>query len=130
MNRPLVGMGQVRHARLRPVRHAFAYPTFFLLLPLRGWAADPGASALARNRWAPISFHDRDHGAGGDDALAWIDGLLAAEGIDDAGGEVWLQCFPRVFGFAFKPVSFWYCHRADGSLRAIVATSCADIPGR
>jgi DUF1365 family protein len=23
--------------------------------------------------------------------------------------------------FAFKPVSFWYCHRADGSLRAIVA---------
>ena len=38
----------------------------------------------------------------------------------DADGEVWLHCYPRVWGFTFKPVSFWYCHRADGSLRAIV----------
>ena len=26
-----------------------------------------------------------------------------------------------MLGYAFKPVSFWYAHRADGSLRAIVA---------
>jgi len=25
-----------------------------------------------------------------------------------------------VFGFTFKPVSFWYCHRRDGTLRAIL----------
>jgi DUF1365 family protein len=25
-----------------------------------------------------------------------------------------------VLGFTFKPVSFWYCHRADGTLRATV----------
>jgi DUF1365 family protein len=25
-----------------------------------------------------------------------------------------------VLGHTFKPVSFWYCHRKDGSLRAIV----------
>jgi DUF1365 family protein len=25
-----------------------------------------------------------------------------------------------VLGFTFKPVSFWYCHRPDGSLRAVV----------
>jgi DUF1365 family protein len=25
-----------------------------------------------------------------------------------------------VLGYAFKPVSFWYCHRADNSLAAIV----------
>ena len=25
-----------------------------------------------------------------------------------------------MLGFTFKPVSFWYCHRVDGSLRAIV----------
>ena len=36
-------------------------------------------------------------------------------------GEIWLHCYPRVLGYSFKPVSFWYCHRADGSLRAIVA---------
>ena len=25
-----------------------------------------------------------------------------------------------MLGYTFKPVSFWYCHRADGALRAIV----------
>ncbi|MBP6647807.1 MAG: DUF1365 family protein, partial [Burkholderiaceae bacterium] len=32
---PMIGFGQVRHARLRPQRHAFAYPTYFLMLPMR-----------------------------------------------------------------------------------------------
>ena len=31
----LIGFGQVRHARLKPRHHAFAYPTYFLLLPMR-----------------------------------------------------------------------------------------------
>ncbi len=43
------------------------------------------------------------------------------KGIFDADGEIWLQCYPRVLGYSFKPVSFWYCQRSDGSLRAIVA---------
>ena len=44
-------------------------------------------------------------------------GLLAAEGIDTADGEVVLQTFPRLFGFVFNPVSFWFCHdREDGVL--------------
>jgi DUF1365 family protein len=45
--------------------------------------------------------------------------LLQQEGIRDADGEIWLHTFPRVLGYAFKPVSFWYAHRADGSLAAI-----------
>ncbi len=49
-----------------------------------------------------------------------MDELLHQEGVHDATGEVWLHCYPRVLGHTFKPVSFWYCHRADGSLRSIV----------
>ncbi len=116
----LIGFGLVRHARQRPARHVFSYPTFFLMLPLRHLRA-AGHGALARNRAAALSFHDRDHGDGRDDALAWIDSLLQAHGITDADGEVWLHTYPRVLGYAFKPVSFWYCERADGSLRAVVA---------
>ncbi len=119
----LIGFGQVRHTRLRPARNAFAYPTYFLMLPLRTLAHTPCA-ALARNRRAAVSFYDRDHGDGTSPAqggaLAWIDALLCSEGIGDASGEVWLHCYPRVLGYAFKPVSFWYCHAADNSLRAIV----------
>ena len=80
--------------------------------------------ALAVNRFGAISFHDRDHGDGRDasqgGALAWLDTLLQSEGIADANGEVWLHCYPRIFGFTFKPVSFWYCHDASDRLRAIV----------
>ena len=131
---PLIGFGQVRHTRLRPKRNAFAYPTYFLMLPLRSIRtnrlgegnSNGGAhtSALAINRPAALSFYDCDHGdgrapgAGG--ALGWVDELLQREGIQDATGEVWLHCYPRVLGYTFKPVSFWYCHTLDGLLRAIV----------
>lgn len=123
---PLIGFGQVHHSRLRPTRNDFTYPTWFLLLPMRCLAADPAAAgALALNRPGLISFFDADHGDGrGPEqggALAWLDELLRAEGIADADGEVWLHAYPRVLGHTFKPVSFWYCERADGSLRAIVA---------
>ena len=116
---PLLGIGEVRHARVRPVAHRFAYPTFFLLLPMRALSRQ-ASPALPRNRFGAVSFHDADHGDGRADSLAWLDELLAGQGISDCAGEVWLHCFPRVLGFAFKPVSFWYCHRADGRLGAVV----------
>ena len=114
-----IGIGQVRHRRLRPAPNAFAYPTYFLMLPMRSLRDQP-SPALARNRRGLISFHDRDHGDGRADSLAWLDQLLAREGVSDALGEVWLHCYPRVLGHTFKPVSFWYCHRDDGALAAIV----------
>jgi uncharacterized protein len=119
----LIGFGQVRHTRLRPARNAFAYPTYFLMLPMRTLAHTP-CPVLARNRRALLSFYDQDHGDGRSmadgGALAWLDQLLRSEGIDDADGEAWLHSYPRVLGYAFKPVSFWYCHQSNGKLRAIV----------
>ncbi len=118
-DRPLLGIGVVRHTRLRPALNRFAYPTYFLLLPMRSLRAQPHP-ALHRNAFGLIGFHDRDHGDGRADSLAWLEALLASEGIADATGEVWLHCYPRVLGYVFKPVSFWYCHRPDGSLAAVV----------
>ncbi len=129
---PLLGFGHVRHTRLRPVRNAFSYRNYFLMLPMRSMRTH-GPGSLACNRWAPLSFYDKDHGDGRSPAqggaLAWLEEVLTREGIgngadadasDPADGEVWLHCYPRVLGHTFKPVSFWYCHRKDGSLRAIV----------
>jgi len=122
-NRAQLGFGQVRHARLRPARNRFAYGTYFLMLPMRSIQRN-GPGALAWNRGAALSFFDVDHGdgraaqAGG--ALAWLEELLSTENIEGADGEIWLHCYPRVMGYTFKPVSFWYCHAADNTLRAIV----------
>ena len=122
-----IAVGVVRHARLRPRRHAFRYPALFVRLPMRTLdAALAGQRFFSRNRFNLFSFHDADHGpavergAPSSAPLAWIDRTVAAEGIDDATGAVWLHTFPRVLGYAFKPVSFWFCHRDDGALRAIV----------
>jgi len=116
---PLIGFGQVIHKRLRPAHNAFNYPTYFLMLPMRSLHRH-GSGALAHNRRGALSFFDSDHGDGGDNAVAWLDALLLREGVEDAQGEIWLHTYPRVLGYTFKPVSFWYCHRLDGSLRAIV----------
>lgn len=119
---PLIGTGPVRHARTRPRAHTFQYSHYFWMLPMRRLAGHPVA-AVRRNRWGLLSFHDTDHGHGGSDALAWLDALLLEAGLPEAdrlGGEVWLQTFPRVLGFTFKPVSFWWVHRADRSLAAVV----------
>ena len=119
MSQPLLGFGQVRHTRLRPRRHSFSYPTCFLMLPLRSMHRD-GRGVLAHNRRGGLSFFDCDHGDGRANAVEWLDELLEGAGIDDAQGEAWLHCYPRMLGYTFKPVSFWYCHRVDGSLRAIL----------
>ncbi len=94
-------------------------------------AALAGQRLLSHNRFNLMSFHDADHGdpralragdasRGGERLLAWIARILESEGIADANGELWLHTFPRVLGYAFKPVSFWFCHREDEALRAIV----------
>ena len=84
---PLIGFGQVRHTRLRPRHHAFSYGSWFWLLPMRALAKQP-VEAVRRNARGWLSFHDADHGAGGADALAWLDGLLRQAGLwDDALAE-------------------------------------------
>ena len=117
---PQIGFGRVRHARLRPAVNQFSYGAYFLRLPLRSLALRPWRSRLlGLNRAAPMAVLDRDHGDGRP-LVEWIDGVLAEHGIEDAVGEVWLHTFPRVFGYVFNPVSFWFAHRADGTLRAVV----------
>ena len=119
--RAMISMGSVRHQRLRPASNVFSYGVFTLMLPLRTLGDSAlGSKLCSRNRFNLLSFHDSDHGDGKTPLLLWIDQLLRSEGITDADDEIWLQTFPRVLGYVFNPVSFWFCHRHDGALRAIV----------
>lgn len=121
MNDAQLCFGTVYHTRLRPVRNSFNYGVYFLRLPLRSMEdAAPPTRLFSRNRFNLLSFHDKDHGDGKRPLLEWIDDLLQQQGIDDADGEVVLQTFPRVLGYVFNPVSFWFCHRRDGALRAVL----------
>lgn len=116
----LLVRGTVRHARLRPVEHAFAYAVQFMRVraDLLDRARLPWL--FSYNRFNLFSIHDCDHGFEGLPIAQAVADNLHALGINDADGALWLHTFPRVLGFSFNPVSFWFCERSDGALRAIV----------
>jgi DUF1365 family protein len=113
-----IGFGRVMHARLHPALHRFDYPVYFVRLPIHA-LENAETRWLSLNRFNLLSFHEADHGDGGN-CLDWVHDLLNEHGLV-ANGEIWLTTFPRVLGYAFKPVSFWHCHRADGTLMAVLA---------
>ena len=117
---PQLMLGRVLHRRLRPRIHAFAYPVFFVSLPLRRLAT-ANCAIFSVGRWNLLSFHDGDHGPrDGTALLPWIESLLREHGLPHD-GEIILQAFPRVLGWVFNPVSFWYCHDRSGALIAVLA---------
>lgn len=118
--RPQLCLGHVMHRRLRPAVNAFVYPVFYVQLPVRDLAgATCGIFSVDRPNL--LSFRSQDHGPrDGSPLLPWIENLLAAHGLL-ADGEIVLQTFPRVLGFVFNPVSFWYCHDRTGRLIAVLA---------
>ena len=125
MDAPLqLGFGPIRHVRLRPLRRAFGYEGVFLRVRVDGDAARVAADGLrpwfAIDGRAPMSLRTADHGDGRAPLDAWARGLCTQAGVT-ADGAVWLHTFPRMLGYAFKPVSFWFCHRADGAPVAVIA---------
>jgi DUF1365 family protein len=126
---PSLLVGNVMHRRTRPVENAFVYPVFYVQLPLRDLDSAKRA-VFSVDRGNLLSFHQRDHGLrDGSPLLPWIQSLLRERGLPDD-GEIILQTFPRVLGFVFNPVSFWYCHDADGALVAVLAEVNNTFGGR
>jgi DUF1365 family protein len=114
-------MGTVFHARTWPVLNRFVYPLAMLRIPL-SQLDGLAVPLLGIDRANVFSVRRRDHGPGdGQPLLPWIRRLLAAHGLGVADGEVVLQTMPRMFGYLFSPVSFWFCHDHQGRLRAVLA---------
>lgn len=116
--------GRVMHVRLRPFIHRFVYRVFCLRLRI-----DLPPALETFNSWLfgvdrarLVSFWARDHGpCDGSDLYGWIKNQLKEAGVEVEVGAVTLQCFPRVMGYVFNPVSFWFVHDRQGALRALLA---------
>ena len=119
---PAVCFGAVMHERHVVAHNRFVYPTAFLRLPLSQIDA-LRVPLLGIERAGAFSFRRRDHGArDGSPLLPWLQRILDAHGLRDiCDGEVVLQTMPRVLGYVFNPVSFWFCHDASGRLRVVLA---------
>lgn len=107
--------------RLTPFAHRFRYRVFALLLDIdRLDEALAPLRLIALDRFGPLAFHRRDHGArDGSDLRPWVEAQLAESG-HPAPARIRILCFPRILGYVFNPLSVYYCEDADGRLTHVV----------
>lgn len=129
LRRSCLYAGTVMHARRSPRVHRFRHGLFLVHLDLDELdELDRNLRLFSRNRSNLYEFRDSDHlpppagqtSAGGvrSALVAW----LGAEGVavpDDA--RISLLTLPRVLGYVFNPVSFYFVHTADGTPLTAVA---------
>jgi uncharacterized protein len=115
-------VGKVMHARLRPVCHRFSYRVMNLLIDLdRLDDADRQSWLFAVNSAALFSFHEVDHGErNGAPLRNYVRRLAAERGVELAGGRILLLCYPRLLGYAFNPLSIYFCYHASGGLALLI----------
>ncbi len=114
-------VAQVMHKRLRPREHRFRYHVYYICFPLSA-LLKLKSPLFGVERWRPFAFYNKDHGPCDGSALdTWIGTILQKFNIESADGEVVLMTHPRVLGYAFNPVSFWFCLDKSGNLRAVLA---------
>ena len=125
----------VLHERFAPKRHRFAYRLFYFALDLDDLAALPRRLALFSTRRGNFfRFRERDFlptgepmhnptrlagdpSDAGDDVSrkSRVRAFCAAHGADCGPvGRVLLVTLPRVLGFQFNPVSFFFCFDSAG----------------
>ena len=112
---------KVSHARQRPRANRFCYSVYYLCFALE----DMGKLAcglLSLARFNVFGFDARDHGGKGKMPLdVWVRGVLDGFGVKGADGKIVLLTMPRVLGYAFNPVSFYFCLDSQGQLRAVIS---------
>jgi uncharacterized protein len=108
---------RVTHLRRAPVHHYFEHHGY-------SWYVDVDELPELPRWGRPFArFDPADHFSGGpnDSLRQRIDGFLAEHGIHPCGGKITALLQARVLGYAFNPLSLYWCHDADGVVRHVVA---------
>ena len=116
--------GYVRHRRRGPRVHAFRYRLCLYYLDLDELPEiDRTVRLFSVNRFNAVAFHDRDHLDGRPaDTRSRVTEVLRDAGVPFAAPKIYLLTQCRILGYAFNPISVFYCHDGPGGpLRAVVA---------
>lgn len=98
--------GRVVHQRLFPSEHSFNYGIFYR------------AERLGVTK---SLFKTKDHGFRDERSLSsWASELLDLSGLRETVSKVMLLAMPRVLGYVFNPVSFWFAVDKNNNLRAVL----------
>jgi DUF1365 family protein len=114
--------GTVRHRRFAVREHAFRHRISLAYVDLDELPGLLGGR-LVRRRPGLVRFRRGDYL--GDPSVpldSAVRALVAARTGEPApDGAIGVLTQLRTFGHCFNPVSFYYCHRADGTLHSVVA---------
>ena len=112
--------GEVRHARYRPRTHRFTYRVFSAFLNVDDIDHNRlNLKLFSIDKFNLFSFRRRDHGAkDGSPLRPFIERLLHEADVQ-APEQIHILCYLRMFGFAFNPLTVYYC-RHKGRLTAMV----------
>ncbi|MBW2397430.1 MAG: DUF1365 domain-containing protein, partial [Deltaproteobacteria bacterium] len=116
--------GMVRHRRFEPIEIGFRYPIQLLYLDLAELdGLFRGSRLWSTHGRAPARFHRADHLGPAEEPLeVSVRRLLASRLGRAPDGPIRLLTGPRMLGFVFNPISFYYCFETDGqTLSALVA---------
>ena len=110
--------GTLVHARRTPTRHVFRYPVSYWLFDLDELPElERRLRLFSVNRRNVVSLRDGDHFEGAAPLKRAVVALTGDPTIE----RVLMLAQPRVFGYVFNPVSFYWCYRGDGSLACVVS---------
>lgn len=109
--------GHIFHSRYHQVQHSFRYPTFALLFSVRDEVEN--LEILKTHSKGLLSFCAEDYLHGKEGSLHESITQFLKEQCHYEAEEIVLQTMPRMLGYAFNPVSFWFCSRGV-SLEAVL----------
>jgi DUF1365 family protein len=113
-------LAKVWHKRLKPSINSFSYRVFYLCFDVAK-IAEIRSKFLSLNRFNLFSFYEKDHGKRDGSGLeVWIRKILAQHDLNDSTKRIFLFAHPRVLGYVFNPVSFWFCLDAKENLIAVL----------
>jgi uncharacterized protein len=114
---PAIYRTTITHSRHAPMRHSFEYRSYSWYvdvddLPRLPWWLRPFARFRAADHLAgPARGSLRDR----------LDAFFADRDVAAPDGRITALLQARVFGYAFNPLSVFWCHDRDGSLRHVIA---------
>ena len=105
---PKLFVGTVFHKRFSPKVHQFIYSTFFVKLSLFNLEAAKNI-LFSINGFNFFSFNFKDHGfRDGSSLIDFANFKLKENNVELKYDDIVIHTYPRILGFVFNPVSFWY----------------------
>ena len=109
----------IYHKRFYPKANKFRYSGFYIKFSIDSLQTLKSL-VFSVNRFNLFSFYEKDHGyRDGSPINKWARDTLAKAGVTDFDDKIFLQTFPRVLGYVFNPVSFWYCYKQEELIAVI-----------